>query len=205
MRFSKPMDELLQSRSHIRVLRALLGLPDEMDSSIREISRRAGVTHPTASSVLESLRQQGLVRVRRTLLSDEYRFNGQHAFSDAIRSLFELEARVQDELMDMLRGALFAEAPWVTEGSLFGSFVQEEMRPDSDIDLALISPARKAVKLASVVEAISDMTVQRYGNPVNAVIGRGSIKAMAQPGVKGYRMWRTIAKEGVPLLKPRKG
>ena len=204
MRFSQPLDELLQSRSHIRVLRALIGLPDEIDSSIREISRRAGVTHPTASSVLESLRQQGLVRVRRTMLSDEYRFNGRHAFADAIRSLLELEARVQDDLMDMLRDALFAEAPWVKEASLFGSFVRGEMRPDSDIDLALISPARRAVKLASVVDSISEMTVQRYGNPVHAVIGRDSIKAMAQPGVKGYRLWRTIAKEGVPLLIPRK-
>ena len=205
MRFSQPLDELLQSRSHIRVLRALVGLPDEIDSSIREISRRAGVTHPTASSVLESLRQQGLVRVRRTLLSDEYRFNGQHAFAGAIRSLLELEARVQDDLMDVLRDALFAEAPWVTEASLFGSFVRGEMRPDSDIDLALISPARRAVKLVSVIDSISDMTVMRYGNPVHAVIGRDSIKAMAQPGVKGYRLWRTIAKEGVPVLIPRKG
>ena len=204
MRFSQPLDELLQSRSHIRVLRALIGLPDEIDSSIREISRRAGVTHPTASSVLESLRQQGLVRVRRTLLSDEYRFNGQHAFADAIRSLFELEAHAQDDLMDVLRDALFAEAPWLTEASLFGSFARGEMRPDSDIDLALISPARRAVKLATVVDSISEMTVQRYGNPVHAVIGRDSIKAMAQPGVKGYRLWRTIAKEGVPLLIPRK-
>lgn len=200
MRFSQPLDDLLQSRSHVRVLRALVALPDEIDSSIREIARRAGVTHPTASAALEAFRQQGVVRVRRTLLSDEYRFNTQHRLSESIRELFDLEQQVRADLIDLLRGELVEKAPWVTEASLFGSFARDDMRPDSDLDLALISPASKATKLGSVIEDLSTTTVQRFGNPINAVIGRDSIRAMAQPGIKGYRLWRTIAKEGIPIL-----
>jgi|SoimicmetaTmtHAB_FD_contig_31_27140811_length_1026_multi_3_in_0_out_0_1 predicted nucleotidyltransferase len=200
MRFSQPLDDLLQSRSHVRVLRALVGLPDEIDSSIREIARRAGVTHPTASSVLEALRQQGVVRVRRTLLADEYRFNTRHALADAIRSLFDLELQVRKDLRELLTSELLGKAPWLTEASLFGSFVRDEMRPDSDLDLALISPPGKASKLGSIIENLGDMTVQRFGNPINAVVGRDSIQAMAQPGVKGYRLWRSIAKEGSPII-----
>jgi len=204
MRFSQPLDDLFQSRSHIRVLRALVGLPDEIDSSIREISRRAGVTHPTASSALEAFRQQGIVRVRRTLLADEYRLNTRHVLSNAICSLFELEAHVQAELTDLLRNTLREEAPWVSEASLFGSFARAEMRPDSDIDLAVISLPRKAAKLGAVAETLSETAVQRFGNPLHVVVGHGSIQAMAQPGVKGYRLWRTIAKEGVPILPAKK-
>ncbi len=200
MRFSQPLDDLLQSRSHVRVLRALVGLPDEIDSSIREIARRAGVTHPTASSALEALRQQGVVRVRRTLLSDEYRFNTQHALSDAIRSLFNLEQQLRTDLTELLTNEILARAPSVTEASLFGSFVRDEMLPNSDLDLALISPPGKAAKLGSIIEDLSSATIQRFGNPIHAVVGRDSIQAMAQPGVKGYRLWRTIAKEGVPLI-----
>jgi predicted nucleotidyltransferase len=201
MRFSQPLDDLLQSRSHVRVLRALVGLPEEIDSSIREIARRAGVTHPTASSALDALRQQGVVRVRRTLLSDEYRFNTQHALSDAIRSMFDLEQQVRTDLTDFLTNEILASAPWVSEASLFGSFVRDEMQPTSDLDLALISPPGKAAKLGSIIEDLSDATVHRFGNPIHAVIGRGSIQAMAQPGVKGYRLWRTIAKEGIPIIR----
>ena len=204
MRFSQPLDDLLQSRSHVRVLRALVGLPDEIDSSIREIARRAGVTHPTASSALEALRQQGVVRVRRTLLSDEYRFNTQHALSDAIRSLFDLEMQVRTDLRELLTNEILARAPWVTEASFFGSFVRDEMLPNSDLDLALISPPGKAAKLGSIIEDLSDATIQRFGNPIHAVVGRDSIQAMAQPGVKGYRLWKTIAKEGVPLIRAGK-
>ena len=200
MRFSQPLDDLLQSRSHVRVLRALVGLPDEIDSSIREIARRAGVTHPTASSALEALRQQGVVRVRRTLLADEYRFNTRHVLTDEIRSLFDFELRVRIDLRELLTDGILARAPWVTEASLFGSYARDEMRPDSDLDLAIISPPGKTSKLGSIIEDLSDETVQRFGNPIHAVVGRDSVQAMAQPGVKGYRLWRTIAKEGVPII-----
>lgn len=200
MRFSQPLDDLLQSRSRVRVLRALVALPDEIDSSIREIARRAGVTHPTASAALEAFRQQGVVRVRRTLLSDEYRFNTQHDLSDAIRSLFDLEVQIRLDLIELLSGEIHTRAPWVTEASLFGSFAREEMRPDSDLDLALVAPASKANRLRTIVEDLSTTTVQRFGNPINAVIGHGSVQAMAQPGAKGYRLWRTVAKEGIPVI-----
>ena len=200
MRFSQPLDDLLRSQSHVRVLRALVALPDEIDSSIREVARRAGVTHPTASAALESFRQQGVVRVRRTMLSDEYRFNTQHHLSDAIRSLFDLEEQIRSDFIELLRGEIHTRAPWVTEASLFGSFAREEMRPDSDLDLALVAPPSKADRLRTIVEDLSTTTVQRFGNPSNVVIGRDSIQAMAQPGIKGYRLWRTIAKEGIPVI-----
>lgn len=75
------------------------------------------------------------------------------------------------------------------------------MLPNSDLDLALISPPGKAAKLGAIIEDLSYATVQRFGNPIHTVVGRDSIQAMAQPGVKGYRLWRTIAKEGIPLIR----
>ena len=200
MRFSQPLDDLLRSQSHVRVLRALVALPDEIDSSIREIARRAGVTHPTASAALEAFRQQGVVRVRRTLLSDEYRLNQQHGLSDAIRALFELEVQIRIDLIALLANEIASRAPWVAEASLFGSFTRDEMRPDSDLDLALIAPPSKANRLRTIVEDLSTMTVQRFGNPIHVILGRDSIQAMAQPGIKGYRLWKTIAKEGIPVI-----
>src|SRR5680860_1614683 len=45
MRFDSPIDDLFLNRSHVRILRALLRLPEGLPASGREIARRAGVTH----------------------------------------------------------------------------------------------------------------------------------------------------------------
>src|SRR5439155_158640 len=83
---------------------------------------------------------------------------------------------VRADLTELLTNEILARAPWVTEASLFGSFVRDEMQPNSDLDLALISPSGKAAKLGVIIEDLSDATVRRFGNPIDAVIGRGSIQ-----------------------------
>ena len=200
MRFSRPLDDVFQARSNVRVLRALDGLPAEIDSSVREIARRAGVSHPTAASVLEGLRTQGLVVVRRTLFADEYRLNTGHILAKQLHSLFGGERRAATELVDLLTEEIGSRAPWVTEATLFGSFVRSEMRPDSDIDLALICPPGKTSRLKQEMERLSEATVARFGNPVNAVIGTGSVQEMAQPRHRGYRLWRTFAEDGRRII-----
>ncbi|MGZ5297100.1 MAG: nucleotidyltransferase domain-containing protein [Actinomycetota bacterium] len=182
------------------MLRALDVLPAEIDSSVREIARRAGVSHPTAASVLEGFRTQGLVVVRRTLFADEYRLNTTHILAKQLHALFAGERRAATELVDTLRTEIGTRAPWVTEAIVFGSFVRSEMRPDSDLDLALICPLGKVVRLMQEMENLSDTTVARFGNPVSAIVGTGSVQEMAQPGRRGYRLWRTTAKDGRRII-----
>lgn len=200
MRFSDPLDDLFAAKSYVRVLRALDALPAEIDASIREIARRAGVSHPTASSILDALRLQGLVSVRRTLFADEYRFNQRHVLAGPLQAFFASERRASDEVVGVITQALREDATWVTEASLFGSFVRSEMRPDSDLDLALICPKAKSSRLRQIVDQLSEETGARFGNPVSPLIGAGSIQAMAQPGTSRFRLWRTVAKEGLRII-----
>jgi predicted nucleotidyltransferase len=200
VRFSRPLDDVFHARSNVRVLRAMDALPAEIDSSVREIARRAGVSHPTAASVLEGLRTQGLVVVRRTLFADEYRLNTTHIMAKQLHALFAGERRAATELVDTLRAEIGTRAPWVTEAIVFGSFVRSEMRPDSDIDLALICLPGKVTRVKQEMETISEATVTKFGNPLSAIIGTGSVQEMAQPGRRGYRLWRTIAKDGQRII-----
>jgi len=55
MRLDRPLDDLFERGSHVRVLRALHELPDGFRTSARELARRASVSHPTASRVLAAL------------------------------------------------------------------------------------------------------------------------------------------------------
>jgi predicted nucleotidyltransferase len=199
VRIDEPLDDLFQNRSHVRVLRALLALPRGIDASIREVARRAGVTHPTASAALESLRAQGLVVARITLLASEYRLNDVHVLFPAIKELFGLEGRLRQDLIGYLTDELRTRAPWVREAFVFGSAAKGEMRPDSDLDVAIITTSGRARKLASIMEELGEATTDRFGNRIQAVVGTQPIEVLAARGQSRFRLWREIAKNGIRI------
>jgi predicted nucleotidyltransferase len=200
VRLKEPLNDLLQSRSHVKVLRALDQLPTGIDVSIREVARRAGVSHPTASTVLESLRLQGVVRARRTLLAVEYRLNENHIAARQLASVFRWEKDSLHAVLTFLAREISSRASWVDEAYLFGSAVRADMRPDSDLDVALISSSKRANRIQVVMEELSDLSASRFGNRIQATIGTRPIAELAQPGQRSYRLWRTVAKEGVRFL-----
>ena len=199
MRLSDPLDDLLKNKTHIRVLRALEGLPTGIEASTREIARRSGVSHPTASGALESLRRQGLVQVRRTLWADEYEFNEGHALRKPLHTLFHIEQSLFQEVLDYLAREIRTRADWVSDAFLFGSAARGDMQVDSDFDVALICPARKVAQAEHLLEELSTRTARRFGNRVHGVVGTGSVAELARAGKPGYRLWKAIAKEGVRI------
>jgi predicted nucleotidyltransferase len=200
VRFSQPLDDLLVGKSHIKVLRALAGIPAGIDLSIREVARRAGVTHPTASTVLEGLRKQGVVRVRRTLWADEFQVNPEHVLWQRVGALLRWERKTRAELLSFLSKEIRSQAPWVTSAYLFGSASRDDMKPDSDLDVAVICPRAKAKEAKRMLEELGELTIERYGNRVSGIVGTRSIVDLAKPGQPGYRLWKTIAKQGISLL-----
>lgn len=200
MRFAEPLDDLLQSRSYVRILRALHGVPEGVDVSTREIARRAGVTHPTAAGVLEQLRRQGIVRVRRTVWADEYRVNPEHELWRQVRPLFRWERRLHKDLLAFLATEIGERTPWVTAAYLFGSAARDDMQPDSDIDVAVICPKNRAASTKKGMESLAEGTAERFGNRLSAVVGTRPIAELSERGQPGYRLWRTIAKEGIRLI-----
>ena len=78
MRTAAALDDVLASRSHIRILRALDAIPEGLGMSVRDLARRAGVTHPRASEVLSSLAQLGVTSRQRAGRADLYQLNRAH-------------------------------------------------------------------------------------------------------------------------------
>ena len=70
MQLETPLDQVLQTGTHVRVLRALVALPPGLAASARDIARRAGVAHTTASRALQSLAAQGIVHVQHVARAD---------------------------------------------------------------------------------------------------------------------------------------
>ncbi len=197
MRLAQPLDDLLQNRSHVKVLRALTALPEGVESSIREIARRADISHPTAGNVLQSLERQGLVNARRSLFADEYRLNRRHELSGKLIRIFEWETALRDTLIGFLRDHLAKRAPWIEEAYLFGSAARGNMRPDSDLDVAVICDAGHASAVEDVLHDISELTAARFGNKIGYVIGTRPIDEITRSGQSGSRVWRAVQKEGI--------
>jgi predicted nucleotidyltransferase len=199
-RILHPLDDLFQGRSHVRVLRALGDMPEGFEASTREVARRAGVSHPTASAVLDALREQGVVTVRRTPRADEYRVNPLHVLWEQVAPLLRWERRVGDEASAFIADRLAELAPWVSAAYLFGSSVRGDADPGSDLDVGVICPQARVSDTEDAMEEIGERTAERFGNRVSAIVGSRPIEELSRGGRPGSRLWKAIAEEGIPLI-----
>ena len=200
MRFSNPLDDLFQSRSHVKVLRALSAIPEGLEVSIREVARRAGVSHPTASGVLEAFRQQGVVHVTRTPWADEIRVNARHVLWSHVLPVLRWERGLKDELVTFLADEISAHAPWASGAYLFGSSSRDDMEPGSDIDVAVTCQKERVAETKGVMDAIAERTAERFGNRLSAIVGSRPVETAKRSGQPGSGLWKQIANEGIPLL-----
>jgi len=204
MRIDKPLDDIFHGQSYIRALRALYELPEGFPASAREIGRRAGLSHPTASRVLASLADQGIVQVNRTNRADLYEIQQEHVASRRLKTLFDWERELQHELASFLRHEIMSRTDSVTGAFLFGSVVRGEMTATSDIDVAVVCDPDAVDQVLGVMEHLEEALRGRFGNRLSFVVGTADLDQLGKSGRKGYRLWRQIAVEGLPIIGPSK-
>ena len=194
MQLQTPLDEVLEASANVRILRAMVGLPRGFAASARDIARRAGVAHTTASRALQGLARQRVVRWERVARADLYRFNEEHVFAQALRALFDAEGGLSAELVEYLRTKLPPAVGKAEAAFLFGSASRRTTRSTSDIDVAVIAPKRQEAELEKAFAALADSVRERFGSSLNIVVG---------PSGRGHRrskLWDRIENEGIPLL-----
>ncbi len=193
------LDNVLASRSHVRVLRALDALPEGLGVSVRDLARRAGIGHPRTAEVLASLTEAGLTSRRRAGRAELYQLNREHLLYPTLHQLFVDEANVANALKQFLRKRLSTRVDGVREAYIFGSVARGDSRPGSDMDLAVVAPGAESERVQQQLEAIGAEVRRRFGNTL-------SIHTSTQPlarrirGRDGRDLWRRIAAEGVRLL-----
>ena len=192
MQLPNPLDEILRSSTHVRVLRALHGVPVDFRISGREVARRAGVTHPSAAKALHALREQGLVYAERSLRSDEFRLNAEHLLAGAIRALFDNEQTILDELRGTLRSEL--ERVGVHRAFLFGSVARNAAAARSDIDLALEPPADTPAEFAAGLDRLEGLVRARFGNELSVMVKPAPASARQEA------LWRRLARDSMPVF-----
>lgn len=126
---------VLEQPTDLALLRVLVRVTRSLSG--RELGRLASMPNTTASRRLNTLAQQGLVKVQEAPPALLYTFNREHVLAEPVESLFraheELEQRLRREV------ASWQVAPFHV--SLFGSAARRDGGPTSDIDIFIIRPA----------------------------------------------------------------
>jgi predicted nucleotidyltransferase len=199
MRITAALDDLLATRGHVRILRALDGLPDGFAVSARDMARRAEVAHNRTSEVLSALTEIGFAQVQRAGRADLYQLNRDHVMYPAVHELFQQEAAVESGLQKLLRRRL-AKMRRVREAYIFGSVARGESRTGSDIDLALvIPPAGPTVAEQAEIDEIAAEVRRRFGSELGVHVSPQPV-AYRVKGRAGRDLWRRIETEGIRLL-----
>lgn len=142
----RPLDVILSSQSKVRLLRALLPLQDGV--SAREAARLARIPFPPALRALADLTALGVLH--RAKLRSQHLYTVEHAnplVRDGLLPLFDVERQRVSAVFAWLREALHGEiaAGVVRSLLLYGSAARGEDRPESDLDLLVVTANDDAV------------------------------------------------------------
>jgi predicted nucleotidyltransferase len=195
VRLSAPLDDALRTASHVRVLRTLFNVPLGVPASGRELARRAGLSHPTATKVLRDLEHQGLVRVQRQVGAEGYRLNERNLLVQPLKELFDREEAIPVRLTEWLKAALEDHSE-IEDAYLFGSAARGSMTSASDLDLGIVAPGARAEVLEERLDPLISDLRQRVGVPVQVVI---TTKPPSSLRAGRKRLWQRIVKEGLVI------
>jgi len=197
MQLDTPLDHVLETGTHVRVLRALAALPAGFPASGREIARRAGTSHTTASRILRGLEDLRVVQLQHAGRADLYLLNEVHILVPKIRALFEQESGIRSQLIAYLREELPTRIGRAEGAYLFGSAGRGETHPDSDIDVGVVAPVRPTAEIEPALAALSAAVRDRFGSELNVLV-TPSRERKRRP-----KLWERIEADGVQLLDGR--
>lgn len=202
MRLDHPLDDVFSSASHVRVLRALFGLPVGMGRSGRDLARRAGISHPRAGQVLGDLTEQALVRVERMPRADLYRLNREHVLAAPLAELFRVEPKLRSDFLARLTNELKSRHLPLKQARVFGSAARGDMTPQSDADLALVTSRDQVEVVQAAGEAIAEKIRERFGMRINVLVGSPSLERLTRSRQARRAVWQAIERQGIDVLAP---
>lgn len=199
MKLDKPLDDILGTGGHLKVLRALFALPEGVPFSGREIARRAELAPHRTSAILSDFADSGLVLVSRAPRLALHQLNRRHAASEALGRLLQWEAHLKDQLVAEIRDGLSRLTPGIEAAVLFGSIAWGEMTAGSDVDLLVLAP-RNPEDANRALENLGQKLRSRYGNRLEPLVLTVSKAQFAKGATGGKRLWRRILQDGISVI-----
>jgi predicted nucleotidyltransferase len=168
----RPLDAILASPAKVKVLRALLAIGD--GTSGRKVARLAGVEVPSAFRALADLSAMGVIHREHLESQHLYSVNNANPLvRDGLRPLFDAERQRVSDVFEWLRELLadHLDRGAVHSAVLYGSAARGDDRPESDLDLLVVTTTDEAVREihGHVVEQASEMD-ERFGLDLSPLV-----------------------------------
>lgn len=166
MRYHHYLEKLLGNKTKISLLRTLYKIPDKVWTS-RSLAKFIGTYNTTILDNLSDLAEMGVLHIGNYGRGKTIQLNKQSfIFAEVIKPLFEKEEKSLAVLINKLK-SLFNKAD-LELMVLFGSLVSHEEKPNSDIDLLIVTKNKKQME-EIITQRQGEIAVQ-FGNELSPYI-----------------------------------
>ncbi|MCK5037556.1 MAG: nucleotidyltransferase domain-containing protein [Thermoplasmata archaeon] len=141
MKLHNMLDNMLDSKSKVRILRLLFRFP-EREFTEREMARMISMSPNTVNLALNDLRKTNVFLYKRLGRTHSYRCDPDSILFPLFEGLFGRERQMRDELMASLKKGLEGVGTCI----LFGSFARNEEEFDSDLDILIVTDNKANAK-----------------------------------------------------------
>lgn len=157
MRVNKPLDQIMDNKNKVAILRHLVLYPSEVATG-RSLARELGMNQATCNNALNSLHRAGIVTRKHAGRSTIYEIARDTAVcEELLKPLFQKEALLPKEAIRMLVSGLEVKS---IRAFLFGSVARGSDTQESDTDILLV--INDEADREKVLDRLSENTPEAY-------------------------------------------
>ena len=163
MQYTHYLDKILGNKTKINLLRVFYRLPDKTWTS-RELAEYVGTYNTTVLDNLGDFVDFGLVDVGMHGHGKTIKVNKKnYIFTHIVCPLFETEQTTFNELLSELKRLINKKE--IKLFALFGSVVEHKERPNSDIDLLIVTENKE--KIEPILTKKQAIIAEKFGNEIS--------------------------------------
>jgi len=163
MKYHHFIDKIFGSRVKVDLLRTLYKFGNKK-WTIRELASFNNRDHSTINYAINELEEMNLINLERHGKSTLITLNA-NSISIKLLGIFDLEKNTLSNLISDIKKILNNK---VISCILFGSIARKEERPNSDIDLLIITKNRRSIQ--NLIYDEQKYFIEKYGNVIMAQI-----------------------------------
>lgn len=166
MKFTKPLDKILNTEAKVRILRFFCRTNAEWNGS--QIAKEINITPAATLTALRTLQKEGLLTLRTMGKAHVYRLNeDSFLVSNLLKPLFIKEDNILGTVVTLIKRKVSSSKAKedILSVALFGSAGTGQERPASDIDLAVVVENAKVKPVAErLFKEIDEKVSRQFGN-----------------------------------------
>jgi len=174
MAIEKTLDDILDSKSKVRILRLFISRREDFMASGNDVARLIGLTPPATHASLKELHDQDILR--RDIVGKQhiYRLNtSSRIVKDILKPAFQKEHSIKEDIKDFLLKKIkeYKVANLIISLVLYGSVSRNETHKTSDCDIAIVVKESSSKKIEDLfIEKISSEFSEYFGISLDVYI-----------------------------------